>query len=134
MTRRGLILLAAVVWCVAGFNVVRMGLQTWGALPSPHHPLLFVGAVATFVPFAAMFLKLTAKNVRRIAAFPERKNPFWQFMSPRSYLIMAFMIALGVVLRNFTATPRTFIAAFYVGLGSALFVAGMAYLVPGKRT
>lgn len=130
MTRRGLIYLAAAVWCIAGVNVVRMGFVTWRALDNPLHPLLFVGAVVTLVAFGAMFLRLTAKNIRRIGSFPQSGNPFWKFMSLKSYLIMAFMISFGVVLRNFTRSPRTFIAAFYVGLGSALFAAGVAYLFP----
>ena len=132
MTKKGLILLAGIVWSVAGINVARMGVATWLTLERSRYPLLFAGALATFVVFGIMFFRLTKKNLRRIAAFERERNPFWMFMSLKSYLIMTFMISLGVVLRNYTATPRTFIAPFYVGLGTALLLAGIAYFLPDR--
>lgn len=132
MTKKGLILLAGIVWGVAGINVARRGVATWLSLEHPGYPLLFAGALATFVVFGIMFFRLTKKNLRRIAAFERERNPFWMFMSLKSYLIMTFMISLGVVLRNYTSTPRTFIAPFYVGLGTALLLAGIAYFLPDR--
>ena len=132
MTKKGLVLLAGIVWSVAGINVARMGVLTWITLKSPCHPALFIGSLATFIVFGMMFFRLTKKNLRRIAAFEKEKNPFWMFMSLKSYLIMIFMISLGVVLRNYTITPRTFIASFYVGLGTALILAGIAYFLPKR--
>ena len=45
-----------------------------------------------------------------------------------SYLIMIFMITFGVLLRRCPAVPAAFIASFYVGLGSALALAGVIYI------
>ena len=134
MTKKGLIVLAGIVWALAGFNVARMGISTWKALSRPYSLWLFVGAGATFAVFGLMFFRLTKKNIRRIIGFPKERNPFWTFMSLKSYLIMTFMITLGVILRNYTATPRTFIAPFYVGLGTALLLAGIAYFLLPKHT
>ena len=50
-------------------------------------------------------------------------------MPVRSYLIMAFMIGLGVALRQFSLVPEVFIGSFYTGLGGALAMAGLVYLL-----
>ncbi|MGM9787464.1 MAG: hypothetical protein ACI3ZF_00990 [Candidatus Cryptobacteroides sp.] len=127
VSKKALIVLAGILWLVAGVNVVRMGIKTWMGLAEPWNWLLFLGAGITFIPFAAMFLRLSSKNILRIGALEEDRIYFWRCLSLKSYLIMIFMISFGVVLRNFTSVSRDFIAAFYVGLGSALFSAGVAY-------
>lgn len=50
-------------------------------------------------------------------------------MTAKSYATMVFMIALGATLRHCSLVPTEIIAAFYVGLGAALTMAGLAYFV-----
>lgn len=80
--------------------------------------------------FGSMFYKITKKNVVRICNYGKSLMPFWNCMSLKSYMIMVFMITFGVVLRNCTPTPPSFIALFYTGLGLALFMAGTFYFCP----
>ena len=75
-----------------------------------------------------MFVKMLFKNVRRIRTIDEGKRRVWHMMPLRSYLIMAFMITLGVLLRRCPAIAPSFIASFYVGLGSALMLTGAIYI------
>lgn len=124
----GLKAIAGALWVIAGFNVVRMGVKSWGTLEDKLTFWLIAGAAVTFIAFGAMFYRLTLKNIARIGGYRE-KAAFWHCMSLKSYLIMAFMITLGVVLRNCTPTPPSFIAAFYCGLGTALFLAGVIYFL-----
>lgn len=80
--------------------------------------------------FGSMFYKITKKNVVRICNYGKSLMPFWNCISLKSYMIMVFMITFGVVLRNCTLTPPSFIALFYTGLGLAFFMAGTFYFCP----
>ena len=42
---------------------------------------------------------------------------------------MAFMMTLGITLRRFGGLPEFFFAFFYTGLGTALSVAGIRFLI-----
>lgn len=126
--RKTLMIVCAALWLIAGFNVVRMGVAALG-LSTMSPWLTVLGIVLTFIAFGAMFLKISLKNVKRIAQLPESKLKVWNCMPLKSFAIMAFMIALGVFLRGSESVPRGFIAFFYIGLGSALALAGCAYIV-----
>ena len=129
MSPKALIATAGVIWLAAGVNVVRMGVLTWADLGWSCSAGMLIGLVLTFMAFGAMFFKLSQKNVKRIHAMPAEQRQFYNFMTMKSYLIMIFMISLGVYLRHNPAVPRSFISFFYVGLGSALSLAGIVYFV-----
>lgn len=129
MSPRSLTILAGLVWLIAGVNVCRIGSQAWSELGVGASPLLIGGVAATFLPFAMMFGKITTKNIRRIYALPTEQRKWWRMMTAKSYATMVFMIALGATLRHCSLVPTEFIAAFYVGLGAALTMAGLAYFV-----
>ena len=129
--RENLLSIAGVVWLIAGLNILIIGLTSyfsdvwafWQVL------LLVLGSVATFLLFHSMFSRLVGKHVRRIRNYEdERQNPLL-FFDLKSYLIMFFMIALGVTLRVSGWVPAWFIAFFYVGLGTALALAGVGFLM-----
>lgn len=42
---------------------------------------------------------------------------------------MFFMIGLGITVHNYQLLPPAFIAPFYSGLSSALFLTGLTYLL-----
>ena len=86
---RTLLLLAAMVWGAAGFNIARIG-----ALAYPGNESLFHAAVSlvVFVLFWRMFHKLVGKHTARIKNFAREKQYFWRFFDKKSFLIMAFII------------------------------------------
>ena len=115
------------LWLIAGINVVRLGLISWERVGETS-AWMIVGCILTFIAFGIMFLKMVFKNLKRISLIPKEKRHIWHCMPLKSFLIMVFMIALGVTLRSIPAVPHSFIAFFYVGLGTALSLAGVAYL------
>ena len=120
---------AALLWIIAGGNVLRLGVLSWlryeGSLVAP---LLWL--TASFAFFALfIFPRVSRRNLDYVAGL---EAPYlWQCFSPRSWLIMAFMIALGVSIRSLGLAPDSFIAGFYCGLGSALLLAALPYLRKG---
>lgn len=127
MKIKHLLLIDGIIWLVAGLNVVKLGIQAWLTLDSTTIWIV-VGCLLTLVAFAIMFVRMVFKNTKRIRLIPTSERKVWNCMSLRSFLIMAFMIALGITLRHSPLVPRAFIASFYVGLGTALSIAGVIYL------
>lgn len=121
-----LLFIASVVWMIAGFNVLRLGVIAYEG----HLELLnIVLSLLVYGFFQFMiFGKMVKKHSKRIVAYDE-KQYFWKFFDKKSFLIMAFMITFGVILRNSGWVSERFIAIFYTGLGFALFMAGVLFLI-----
>ena len=123
-----LLLIAAAVWLIAGSQVARMGIEAIAA-GNGNPWLLLIGIPATFVVFHMMFSKLVGKHAARIRSYGEEKMHVLKFFDVRGYLIMAVMMGGGIALRSFHLVPGWFIAFFYTGLGIALALAGVGFLV-----
>lgn len=123
--KRTLLAVACVVWLIAGINVARLGLISYGHIAvGPAHILL---SLLVFAAFGAMFFKMSMKHTRRIKGYREAFRPVWHFFDAKAYVIMAVMMGGGIWLRSSGLAPEVFIAVFYTGLGSALALAGLLF-------
>lgn len=67
--KRNLLLLAAIVWMIAGFNILRIGIETYVAYKSV---INFILSLLVFLFFWFMiFCKLTVKHTDRIQNYQE---------------------------------------------------------------
>lgn len=121
-----LLFIAGIVWMIAGFNILRIGIISYAG----HiHILNIVCSVAIFFAFWLMvFRKLVIKHTARIKGYGSEKKYFWNFFDIPAFIIMAFMITLGVTIRALDLLPDAVIAVFYSGLGTALFGAGINFM------
>ena len=99
--KQNLLLLASLVWMIAGFNVLRIGIETYAEYQT------VINYIVTIIVFLLFW--------------------FMVFFDLKSFLIMAFMISFGIIIRSFHLLPERFIAVFYTGLGAALFMAGVLF-------
>lgn len=120
-----LLLLASLVWLVAGFNVLKIGIETYTGYVTFFNLFLSVLVFVTF--WFMIFSKLVTKHTLRIDHYDEEKQFFLKFFDVKSFLIMAVMIIGGITIRTFHLLPNRFIAVFYTGLGTALFLAGVLF-------
>lgn len=127
MRTKSLAFLAGIIWLIAGFNVCRIGVVSWMSTDATT-VVMILGCITTMVVFSRMFVRMLFQNVQRIREIEFEKRKLWDIMPLKSYLIMIFMITFGVLLRRCPAVPAAFIASFYVGLGSALALAGVIYI------
>lgn len=123
-----LLLIAGLVWCMAGLNVARLGLFAYEEVQEPSL-ILFCLSLLVFGVFGRMFYKLNKKHILRILSYTETLKPFWKFFDTKSYIIMAIMMSGGILLRKSNLAPEKFIAVFYSGLGAALFLAGIVFCI-----
>ncbi len=126
VNKLNLLVIAAIVWIVAGVNILRIGVESYAAgyLSALNVALsVVVGAVFWFFVFS----KLTRKHTNRIVGSEERRQYFWKFFDVRSFVIMAVMMTGGILIRSLGLAPTVFIAVFYTGLGTALALAGLLF-------
>ena len=120
-----LLLFAAIVWIIAGVNVLRIGILLYPPYLSIINVLLSIVVFAVFQFF--IFGRLVKKHTRRINSYTEERQFFLKFFDLKSFIIMAVMISGGISIRAFHLLPEQFIAVFYTGLGASLTLAGILF-------
>jgi hypothetical protein len=80
------------------------------------------------------FSRLARKNILRITAINSASPCFFAFQEWQSYLIIVFMMGLGITLRKFTPIPKPLLGILYTGIGGGLFGASITYYYHIVRT
>lgn len=124
--KKTLVLIAGIVWLIAGFNVARIGIAAYAGYETAWHILLSIGV---FCIFGMMFFRMSMKHIARILSYEAEIHSVFRFFDLKSYGIMAFMMTGGIWLRYSNLVPMSFIAVFYSGLGMALAMAGVIFIV-----
>jgi len=73
-----------------------------------------------------MLTKIGRKNINRIFNLPEA-SPLYSTFSPRSWILILLMIAIGRTIRFLGASP-TIVGVIYVAVGLALLIGSRTYL------
>ena len=123
--KRTLLLIACIVWSIAGFNVLRIGIWAYPPYLSIINFLLSIIVFSLFQYF--IFGRLVQKHTKRIRNYTDEKLFFLKFFDIKSFIIMAVMMGGGIYLRVSSLAPDIFIAVFYTGLGASLLLAGILF-------
>ncbi len=91
-----------------------------------------ISIIPLFLMYRLIFIKVVRKNIVRLHKMPQYLNLFL-FQEVKSYLIAAFMIALGISLRS-SPLPRNWLAIVYLIIGGSLFLASFEYYTHIYRT
>ena len=108
--KKWLIVANGLLWMAAGMNIGNIGIKSIMVAQS----LVWLLSIPVFAIFASMFIKIISKNINRIVSMQGEKAKLYKFLTPKGYMIIAFMMTLGITLRD-----------FYTGLGIALFFSGL---------
>ena len=125
--KNNLLLIAAIIWGTAGYNVVRIGVIAYSDHVNVWCISLSLVIYAVFQIF--VFGKMVRKHTSRITNYEEDRQFFLKFFDAKGFCIMAFMMTLGIGLRVSGICPEVFIAVFYTGLGLSLLTAGMLFFI-----
>ena len=123
-----LILVNGLLWTAIGIKIWLIGIDCYRHLdriPVGYYML----SAAVFAGFWFMFTGVVRKYTERILKMTEPRTSILKTFSIKGYLIIAFMITLGIVLRRIPQVPDSFIAWFYCGLGPGLFSAGIRFIL-----
>ena len=127
---RHLILVNGLLWSAIGIKILLTGIRYYLRLPVIHWwNYLLSGFV--FAGFYVMFTGIVRKYAERVEGMPEPKTSIFKTFSVKGYIIIAFMITLGITLKRISQVPDSFIAWFYCGLGPGLLSAGIRFIIRG---
>ena len=127
MTHRQLYGLAALLWLIAGVNVLRIGLVNWTSETNILVSILWlIGSLAFFAGF--IFPRVVRRNLTSLSQRSGVALRWYHCFTPSSWIIMSVMITLGVTIRMLELAPPTFITGFYTGLGLSLILSIHPYL------
>ena len=125
--KRVLLFLAGLMWVGVGTMLLFLS-YTW--LDAFHAPGSFlfegIGVAAALVIHHFGFLKIVDKNLGRILPM-EGKRCVFSFLTWKSYLMIALMIAMGALLRH-SAIPKRYLSILYTGIGLALVLSSIRYM------
>jgi len=121
-----LILVAAIVWFIAGASVISVGVT---ATTEPWSSAMGLASLIVFVAFLTLFLMIARKHIKRIRSYTEQLTEIYKFFDTQSYIIIAVMVFLGAAIRISLLVPEPAIASFYSGLGLALLASSIYYIV-----
>lgn len=79
-----LLLIAGIVWMIAGFNVARLGMLSY--LNIERRWYLYFMSIFVFLLLGFMFFKMSQKHTRRIIGYEEYR-PFWHFFDRKDWII-----------------------------------------------
>jgi len=128
VSKRWLHLAAGLIWTAVGVMLLSLAVGWLRPVGLPAAlPYVFAGVLLTLAFHFLSFSKLAGKNVGRIEQIRGKKTGLFAFQAWKSYLVIVFMIALGVTLRHYTPIPKPFLAIIYMGVGGGLFLSSLHY-------
>jgi len=124
--RHILLAMAGGMWLGVGILLLTFSYTWLRPLPVKWAVLLgAVGVAAALIISRFGFLRIVDKNVRRILPM-EGKRCAFAFMSWKSYLLVAVMIAIGITIRH-SSFPKPYLSILYTGIGLALMLSSIRY-------
>ncbi len=88
--------------------------------------LIIIGVLLGLSMSIFLFSKIVKRNILRIKSLPERSNILF-FQSLKSYILIAFMIGLGITMRKSGLFPDYILCPVYITIGVALFTSSYIY-------
>ena len=136
---KGLLAVNGLLWTAIGTKILVTGVASYMRLGAAGETAVSDGeatlgwmvplSMLVFAGFYWMFTGVVGKYSARILAMPEERTSVFKTFSLKGYLIIAFMISLGIALKHIPGVPTSFFAWFYCGLGPGLLSAGVRFLI-----
>ena len=129
VSKRVLLLVAGLVWGFAGLRVFTLG-KGDVVLNKGNVFISIVFSITIFyIFFNFIFKKIFIKHAKRIINSKLEKQCIFSFFDIKGYIVMGCMMTFGIVIRNLGVLDNTLLGNFYIGLGAALFLAGLTFLI-----
>ena len=118
------------VACFWMFAALRVFMVAWEGILSTKTPMIYfilVSFIGSIVFTRIVFIKVTAKYIERIDIMEDEMPSIFRMFSPKSYLLIAFMISMGISIKYFNLLPVSILSMFLGALGLSLFTSSISY-------
>lgn len=126
MNRKHLFIVASIIWGIPGVIITVKGISAYVMQPSENLWWLLLITVSVLAAFFMMFRRIVDRYSNRIASLPD-KVKIWQTFPPRGWILLVFMMGLGIALKHIPQIPSAFTASFYSGLGPMLLISAFRF-------
>ncbi len=127
MPRKCLYLIAALIWGIPGITITLKGINAYSNIQPSQLWWLLVATACTVIFFFCIFRRVTRRYIERIATLPDKCPPHQTF-PPKGWILILFMMGLGITLKFIPGVPVQFTASFYTGLGPMLILSSLRFI------
>ena len=123
-------LISGLMWTGVGLYLISLAVGWIFSLGlSPLWIYWAPGCLLALAIYRFGFTGLAKKNSLRIENLPDEKPSIFAFQEVKSYLIIVFMIGLGISLRRFTPIPKPLLGILYLGIGGGIGLSSSIYYI-----
>ena len=126
-SKRTLFFIAGAVWAIAGFNILKIAEEEFAVMSSLKEVAIILGLIG----FTIFFSKVFNKNSKRIVNMENEEPCLFAFFDKKGYMIMAFMMTMGISLRAFNLISGVPLVVIYIAIGLSLSVSAASFLLAG---
>ncbi len=130
--RKPLYYAAALLWGVPGTVIAIKGVMAYTSVAKQSLWYLFPVTIAVMIGFFFMFSRIVARYVSRIDSLPANKVTLLNTFPLRGWLLMFFMMGLGLALKSVPDLSVAFVASFYSGLGPMLLLSAVKFVLRAR--
>lgn len=127
MGKKYLYPVAGLIWGIPGGIVFIKGVNAYRLQSLENNWWLLLITFGVLLFFFLMFRRIVDRYCQRIASLPEEVE-IWQVFPVRGWILVIFMMGLGIVLKRISWIPSAFIASFYSGLGPMLLLSSLRFM------
>jgi len=123
-----LLLMQVLCWMGPGIKILTVGINSLLVVAENDSNMVWwlIGiTVIVAIGFSIMFDRFIRRYTIRILNFEQPRKSIFAFFDLRGYILIFFMMCLGIGLKFIPGMPTAFFAGFYPGLGMALTIAGI---------
>lgn len=128
--KRVLFFAAALVWGFASSRILEIAIKDMINIKN-NWIYIIIGIIGFYFFFKGVFYRLYKKHTTRIVNSKKEKMCVFSFFDAKGYVIMAFMISMGIFIRKLNVVPTVYLSTFYISLGLSLLGAGISFLYAG---
>lgn len=126
--RKWLFLAVAALWTFASVKVFS---TAWKGAMDTHLSVYFFiwfSVVGSIIFTRLVFLKVTSRYIKRIHNMVESRPSLFSMLSTKSYLLLALMIAMGIITKNTNIIPQQYLTLFLGALSLSLLTSAAIFL------
>ena len=127
MKKKHLYYVAGLIWGIPGIIISIKGINAYQIQPSENIWWLLLITVGVLSGFFLMFRRIVSRYCDRISLLAD-KVMIWQTFPARGWILMVFMMGLGIALNHIPEIPSAFTASFYSGLGPMLLLSSFRFV------
>lgn len=129
--KRWLFFAGAAAWGYAAYRVLLLAIRFVPEAPFPQWEVIISGMAGLAVFFNFVFLRVSRKYIRRIACLKQQNPCIFAFFGWKSYLLIALMSSMGILLARFHLLPVFLQGIFYIALSGSLLLSALMFLNAG---